>query len=185
MPDERTREWEVQSAITTTARAREREIRSAITTAVREGRDYFVLQTYEHRADGNEPGDDQPYVQFAWRDDLRLQIETQGDQYRDEPYTEHQRQVLRDLGYLPPFELGDDFENWTIMREAEGCHPESVAKLLTDTLRLVHATNFLNADTARRCSVSFWDYESSISSTRRDINAEILSRYGIPRDRMT
>jgi hypothetical protein len=158
-------------------RIRETEVRSAIITAVREGRDFFVLQAYEHCANGREPGDDQPYVQFAWRDDLRLQIETQGDPYRDEPYTEHQRGILRRLGYLPPFELGDDFANWVIMREAEGCEPESVARLMIDTLRLVHSANFLDAETARRCGVSYWTYEPSVSVTKRDVKAEILRRY--------
>lgn len=166
-------------------RIRMRDIRSLISTAVSRGHDFFVLLAIERRPDGTEPGDNPPYVQFAWRDDLRLQIETQGDHYRDEPYTEHQRRVLHDLGYLPPFELGDEFGNWTIMREAEGCQPESVATLMTDTLWLVHATNFLDTATARRCGVSFWDYESSISSTKRDINAEILRRYGNPRDRVS
>lgn len=177
MPDQRAREREFRSAIITAVRIREREVRSAIITAVREGRDFFVLQAYEHRADGRQPGDDQPYVQFAWRDDLRLQIETQGDPYRDEAYSDTQHRMLRRLGYLPPFELGDDFANWVIMREAEGCEPESVARLMIDTLWIVHGTHFLDLETSRRSGVSYWTYETSHSVTKRDIKAEIIRRY--------
>jgi hypothetical protein len=159
------------------------EIRSQICNAVRDGHDLFVLLALEHRPDGTGPGDNPPYVQFAWRDDLRLQIETQGDQYRDEPYTDSQRRWLCHLGYRPPFDLGDDFENWTIMRVAEGCQPDSVARLLLDTLWMVHRTDFHDLETTRHHRVSFWEYETMISSHKRDIQAEILRRYGLPQAR--
>jgi len=106
-----------------------------------------------------------------------LQVETQGDHYRKEPYDERQHRLLRNLGYLAPFELGDDFGNWVIMRQAEGCEPESVATVMIDTLWLVHATNFVDRETAQRNGVSFWTYEASVSDTKRDIKSEILRRY--------
>ena len=111
---------------------------------VREGRDYVVVIAHENTFVGNTPVENPGFVQFAWRDDLRLQIEVQGDHYRDEPYSALQQRRLTRLGYAPPFEHGDDFCNWTLFREAEGCQPESVTMLLIESMRMVFGTHFLD-----------------------------------------
>lgn len=145
---------------------------------VREGRDYVILDAHTNGfADTGESVS--TFVQFAWRDDLRLQIETPGDQYRAIPYNEVQRLTLTKLGYSPPFALGEDFCNWTILRSGEGCHPESAAKCMIDTLWWAHNTNFLDSAVARRVKLPHYRYEWNVTASRRDIAAEIIQRYGI------
>jgi len=156
----------------------ERRLRTRIAKAVEAGHDYFVLLAHEHPADGHDVGDNPPYVQFAWRNDLRLQIETQGDGYRESPYTDVQHRLLRNLGFHAPFELGEEFCNWVIMREAEGCQPDSVAALFAQTLWFVHGVSFLDRATARQHAMSHWTFEWNPSPHKRDIKAEILKRFG-------
>jgi len=150
--------------------------RTRLARYVREGREYVVVIAHENTffgAASNNPG----FVQFAWRDDLRLQVEVQGDQYRDEPYSATQQQMLSRLGYAPPFEHGDDFCNWTQFREAEGCHPESVAKLLVDSLLWVVGTHFLDVPECVRVGASHWRLEWLVSPGKRDIEAELRARF--------
>jgi hypothetical protein len=142
---------------------------------VREGREYVVMIAHENTFVG-DASDNPGFVQFAWRDDLRLQVEVQGDHYRDEPYSATQRRVLTQLGYAPPFEHGDDFCNWTQFREAEGCQPESVTMLLIDSLRMVFGTHFLDIPTCLRAGLSHWKLEWLVSPGKRDIEAEIRAR---------
>ncbi len=144
---------------------------------VREGRDYVVVIAHENTFVGNPPVENPGFVQFAWRDDLRLQIEVQGDHYRDEPYSARQRRRLTRLGYAPPFEHGDDFCNWTLFREAEGCQPESVTTLLIDSLRMVFDTHFHDIPNSVRMGVSHWKLEWLVSPGKRDIEAEIRARF--------
>ena len=144
---------------------------------VREGRDYVVVIAHENTFVGNTPVENPGFVQFAWRDDLRLQIEVQGDHYRDEPYSALQQRRLTCLGYAPPFEHGDDFCNWTLFREAEGCQPESVAMLLIESMRMVFGTHFLDIPTCLRAGLSHWKLEWLVSPDKRDIEAELRARF--------
>ncbi|MGA1258741.1 MAG: TY-Chap domain-containing protein [Ilumatobacteraceae bacterium] len=159
------------------AQRRRQVCMTRLATYVREGRDYVVVLAHENRFDGSEPSDNPPYVQFAWREDLRLQIEVQGDHYRGQPYSDPQRRMLHRLGYRPPFELGEEFCNWTIFREAEGCQPDSVAQLLVDSLWQVFGVHFLDTTTCFRAAVSHWRLEWMVSSRKRDIKAETLRRF--------
>jgi len=156
---------------------RRAKIHHRLATLVDAGHDYLSLLAHEHRSDGHPDGDNPPFVQFLWRDDLRLQIETQGDHYRDEPYSHTQLRMLHNLGYQPPFELGDDFSNWTTIREAEGCQPASVAHLLLETLWLLHGVHFETRATCLRAGVSYWTVHFRVAPTKRDIKTEILRRY--------
>ena len=149
--------------------------RTRLARYVREGREYVVVIAHENTFVG-DASDNPGFVQFAWRDDLRLQVEVQGDQYRDEPYSALQQQTLTRLGYAPPFEHGDDFCNWTQFREAEGCQPESVTMLLIDSLRMVFGTHFLDIPTCLRAGLSHWKLEWLVSPGKRDIEAEIRAR---------
>jgi hypothetical protein len=143
---------------------------------VREGRNYVVVTAHEKSVIGATPLDNPGYAQFAWRDDLRLQVEVQGDHYRDQPYSATQRRMLTQLGYTPPFGHGDDFCNWTQFREAEGCQPESVAQLLVDSLWLVFGAHFHDISTCMRAGLSHWKLEWLVSPGKRDIEAEIRAR---------
>jgi hypothetical protein len=154
--------------------------RTRIAKYVREGRDYVVLLAHENRFDDTEPPDNPAYVQFAWREDLRLQIEVQGDHYRGQPYSDSQRRMLVGLGYAPPFEHGDDFCNWVQFRHAEGCQPDSVAQLLVDSLWQVFGTHFHDAPTSFKAGVSHWRLEWMVSPRKRDIKGEILRKFGVP-----
>ena len=160
---------------------RRREVcRTRLAKYVREGRDYVVVLAHENRFDGAEPSDNPAYVQFALREDLRLQIEVQGDHYRGKPYSDQQQRVLRRLGYLPPFEHGEEFCNWTLFRDAEGCQPDSVAQLVLDSLWQVFGMHFHDAPTSFKAGVSHWRLEWMVSSRKRDIKGEILRKFGAP-----
>jgi hypothetical protein len=156
---------------------RETRVRTQLARLVDEGRDYVTMLAIEHPSSGVGSADNPPFVQFTWRDDLRLQIEAQGDHYRDEPYSHIQLRMLRDLGYQPPFELGDDFSNWTVIREGEGCHPASVARFMMQTMWLLHGVHFESKAVALRSGVSYWAVVLRATPSKRDIKAEILRRY--------
>lgn len=144
---------------------------------IREGRDYVVVIAHENTFVSKTPVENPGFVQFAWRDDLRLQVEVQGDHYRDEPYTPGERAVLISRGYAPPFEHGDDFCNWTLFREGEGCQPESVAELLVDSLKWVVGAHFFDISTCVRYGTSHWKLEWLVSPGKRDIEAEVRARF--------
>jgi hypothetical protein len=151
---------------------------------IREGRDYVTLVAEvnlisTHETISDEELDNSPYVQFAWRDDLRLQIETQGDQFRHKPYEPSERRMLLDLGYSPPFSLGEEFSNWTILRRGEGCHPESAATCMINTLWWVHWTNFHSFALSRRLGIAHYHYDWNVTPSRRDIAGETQKRYGV------
>lgn len=170
--------FEIDSAEHERALRRREVCRTRLAKYVREGRDYVVVLAHENRFDGAEPSDNPAYVQFAWREDLRLQVEVQGDHYRDQPYSDSQRRILVGLGYAPPFEHGDDFCNWVQFRHAEGCQPDSVAQLLVDSLWQVFGTHFHDAPTSFRAGVSHWRLEWMVSPRKRDIEAEIMRKFG-------
>ncbi len=151
-------------------------LHARLATHVAEGRDYVVL-TANCGSSWTWSDDTSAYVQFAWCDDLRLQIETQGDPYRDEPYTKAQHRQLRLLGYSEPFEFGDDFANWTMFREGEATEPNSVANLMLETLWLVHGVSFIDRAASLRHRRPFWRFEWSVSETRIDIEAQLRRRF--------
>ena len=159
------------------SRARETRIRNQLARLVERGHDFVTMLASERRSDGRTAPDNPQYVQFAWRDDLRLQVEAQGDHYREEPYSETQHRLLRNLGYSAPFELGDDYCNWTVFRDAEGCEPRSVATLMIETLWLVHGVHFQSREVSSRLGLSFWTFQFWVSPTKRDIRAEIERRF--------
>jgi hypothetical protein len=151
-------------------------LHARLASHVAEGRDYVVLTADDGMSHG-WPDNTLAFVQFAWCDDLRLQIETQGDPYRDEPYTEAQHRQLRLLGYSDPFEFGDDFANWTMFREGEATEPNSVAHLMLETLWLVHGVSFVDRAASLRHRRPFWRFEWSVSSSRIDIEAQLRRRF--------
>ena len=159
------------------ARLRRERAQARLAKHIRDGHWYVTLIANEAVLGVGEENDNPPFVQFAWRDDLRLQVEAQGDHYREEPYSETQHRLLRNLGYSAPFELGDDYCNWTVFRDAEGCEPRSVATLMIETLWLVHGVHFQSRDVSSRLGLSFWTFQFWVSPTKRDIRAEIERRF--------
>jgi hypothetical protein len=144
---------------------------------IRNGHWYVTVLAHESGCGVNDENDNPPFVQFTWRDDLRLQIETQGDHYRDEPYSATQIRMLENLGYAAPFALGDDFCNRTILREGEGCHPESAAELMMDTLWLLHGVHFHSGAMSTRHGVSHWSLEWRVNRSTIDIEAALRARH--------
>jgi hypothetical protein len=144
---------------------------------IRNGNWYVTLLARESACTVNAEHDNPPFVQYTWRDDLRLQLETQGDHYRDEPYNETQIRMLEALGYCAPFTLGDDLCNRTILREGEGCHPESAAKLMIETLWLLHGVHFHDPTMSARHGLSYWTFEWRVNPTTLDIEAALRERH--------
>jgi hypothetical protein len=160
--------------------ARRHRVRDRLAKLVSEGRDFVVLLAHdEHRdgADSTTSIENPPFVQFAWRDDLRLQIEVQGDHYRDSPYNAHQHRLLRQMGFVAPFEAGDEFCNWTMFREAEGCEPTSAATCMIDALWWVHGVNFHPRPLAARLGAPYWHFQWSISPSRMNLEEQLRRRY--------
>jgi hypothetical protein len=159
--------------------ARRKRVYDRLAKHVGEGRDFLVLLAHETtvgRTSDNDDNDNPPFVQFAWRDDLRLQIEVQGDHYRDAPYSAHQHRLLRQMGFVAPFEAGDEFCNWTHFREGEGCEPRSAARCLLDALWWVHNVNFHPRPFAERLGVSYWQFQWVVSSTRTSLEDQLRRR---------
>ena len=159
------------------ARLRRERAQARLAKYIRDGHWYVTLIANEAVLGVGEEDDNPPFVQFAWRDDLRLQIETQGDQFRDSPYSESQKRMLLDLGYAEPFTLGEEFSNHTILRDGEGSHPESAAKLMIDTLMFVHGVHFHSYAMSVRHGVSHWTLEWRVDPTKLDIEGALRARY--------
>ena len=159
------------------ARLRRERAQARLAKHIRDGHWYVTLIANEAVLAVGEENDNPPFVQFAWRDDLRLQIETQGDQFRDSPYSESQKRMLLDLGYAEPFALGEEFSNHTILRDGEGSHPESAAKLMIDTLMFVHGVHFHSYAMSVRHGVSHWTLEWRVDPTKLDIEGALRARY--------
>ena len=168
---------------TNMARTRRNRMQTRLAKYVREGREFVTVIAHEQtwilpdRVTGSDVSADPPYVQFAWRDDLRLQVEIQGDTYRGEPYSAIQRRMMLRLGYVEPFELGPDFGNWILFREGEGCHPDSVASLMIDSMRQVFGAHFHDIQCCLSHGMTHWQYEWSVSPGKRDIEGEFRSRF--------
>ncbi len=155
--------------------ARRGRLHARLATHVAEGCDYVVL-TADDGTSRSWP--DSTFVQFAWCDDLRLQIETQGDPYRNKRYTKAQHRQLRLLGFSAPYDFGDDYANWTMFREGEATEPNSVADLMLETLWLVHGVSFIDRTASLRHRRPFWRFEWMVSSSRKDIEAQLRRRFG-------
>lgn len=152
----------------------------ALTRLVADGHRLVTLLAVEQPGDGLEDSPDQPYVQFMWRDDMCLQIETQGDHLRQVPYCAPQRRMLDGLGYAEPYVLGEEYPNRTILRVGEGTHPGSAARCMIDTLWNVHGVHFHEATTARRFGVSHWELEWRVNPSRIDVAAGFRRLLGPP-----
>jgi len=159
------------------ARLRRERAQARLAKHIRDGHWFVTLLATEATSGVVDEDDNPPFVQCAWRDDLQLQIETQGDHYRPVPYSEPQIRILDDLGYVAPFVLGDEFSNRTIMRSGEGCHPETAAKLMIDTLMFVHGVHFHNFAMAVRHGVSHWTLEWRVNPGKRDLETAFRARY--------
>ena len=155
-----------------------KRVQARLAKYIRDGHWFVTLIANEAVLGVGEENDNPPFVQFAWRDDLRLQIETQGDHFRDAPYCDSQIRILDSMGYAAPFALGEEFSNRTILRDGEGSHPESAAKLMLDTLWAVHGVHFHSYAMSVRHGVSHWTFEWRVHSSRRDIEGELRARYG-------
>jgi len=88
----------------------------------------------------------QPFVQFAWRDDMRMQLEGVGSAFVNYTFSNRQIMKLKKMGFEPPNHFGEDFPNWTQFREGEGTEPNSVARLLVQTLQKVYVDEIENFD---------------------------------------
>ena len=86
----------------------------------------------------------QPFVQVAWIDDMRMQLEGVGGVFAIFDFSDQQVMKLKKLGFEPPNHFGEDFPNWTQFREGEGTEPNSVARLLVQTLREVYVDEIEN-----------------------------------------
>ena len=159
------------------ARLRRERAQARLANYIRDGHWFVTLLANEAVLGVGEETDNPPFVQFAWRDDLRLQIETQGDHFRDAPYNEWQIRTLDRMGYAAPFALGEEFSNRTILRSGEGCHPESAAKLMIDTLGFVHGVHFHSYAMSVRHGVSHWTFEWRVNPTKLDIESALRARY--------
>ena len=154
-----------------------KRVQARLAKYIRDGHWFVTLLAHEAMFGIVKEHDNPPYVQFAWRDDLRLQIETQGDQFRDAPYNEWQIRTLDRMGYAAPFALGEEFSNRTILRDGEGSHPESAAKLMIDTLGFVHGVHFHDYAMSARHGVSHWALEWRVDPTKLDIEGALRARY--------
>lgn len=160
------------------ARLRRERAQARLAKHIRDGHWFVTVIAHQAVLGATDEADNPPFVQFAWRDDLQLQIETQGDHYRDEPYSDPQIRILDDIGYAAPFALGEEFCNRTILRSGEASQPESAAKLMIDTLMFVHGVHFHSYATSVRHGVSHWTLEWRVDPSRRDIEGEFRARYG-------
>lgn len=87
-----------------------------------------------------------PIVQFAWTDDMRVQLEGVGRAFVNYDFSDQQVMKLKILGFEPPKYFGEDFPNWTQFREGEGTEPNSVARLLVQTMSEVYVDEIENFD---------------------------------------
>jgi len=108
---------------------------------IRFGHEYVTLVA-QSKSDDHR----QPFVQFAWRDDLRMQLEGVESTFVNYNFSDKQIMKLKKLGFKPPKHFGKDFPNWTQFREGEGTEPNSVARLLVQTLSKVYVDEIENFD---------------------------------------
>lgn len=97
------------------------------------GHRYVVL--IANPRDGHEIS---PFTQVSWRGDCRMQLEAVCDVFLDRELDTDQCKMLRQLGFVTPHSLGDDFLNWVQFRDGEGTESLLVARLLLDCLRDVY-----------------------------------------------
>lgn len=154
-----------------------KRVQARLAKHIRDGHLFVTVLAHEALFGIVKEHDNPPYVQFAWRDDVRLQIETQGDQFRDAPYNEWQIRTLDRMGYAAPFALGEEFSNRTILRDGEGSQPESAARLMIDTLMCVHGVHFHDYAMSARHGVSHWALEWRVNPSKIDLEAAFRERY--------
>jgi hypothetical protein len=154
-----------------------KRVQERLAKHIRDGHLFVTVLAHEALFGIVKEHDNPPYVQFAWRDDVRLQIETQGDQFRDAPYNKWQIRTLDRMGYAAPFALGEEFSNRTILRDGEGSQPESAARLMIDTLMCVHGVHFHDYAMSARHGVSHWALEWRVNPSKIDLEAAFRERY--------
>ena len=114
-----------------------KSLSSNLVKYIRLGHEYVTLVA-QSKADAHL----QPYVQVAWMDDMRMLLEGVGSAFVNYDFSDQQIMKLKKLGFEPPNHFGEDFPNWTQFREGEGTEPNSVARLLIQTLREVYVDEF-------------------------------------------
>ena len=141
---------------------------------IRFGHEYVTLVA-QSKADAHL----QPYVQVAWRDDMRMQLEGVGGVFAIYDFSDQQIMKLKKLGFEPPNHFGEDFPNWTQFREGEGTEPNSVARLLVQTLREVYVDEiknfkfeFLLSDNAIGMFEADYPHRLNINKLRLELNTE-------------
>ena len=151
-----------------------KSLTSDLVKCVRLGYEYVTLVA-QSKADVHL----QPYVQVAWRDDMRMQLEGVGSAFASYIFSDQQVMKLKKLGFEPPNHFGEDFPNWTQFREGEGTEPNSVARLLVQTLREVYVDEiknfkfeFLLSDNVIGMFEADYPHRLNLNKLRLELNSE-------------
>ena len=153
-----------------------KSLTSDLVKCIRLGYEYVTLVA-QSKADAHL----QPYVQVAWRDDMRMQLEGVGGVFAIYDFSDQQVLKLKKLGFEPPNHFGEDFPNWTQFREGEGTEPNSVARLLVQTLREVYVDEiknfkfeFLLSDNVIGMFEADYPHRLNLNKLRLELNMEHL-----------
>ena len=112
---------------------------------------------------------------------MRMQLEGVGSAFASYIFSDQQVMKLKKLGFEPPNHFGEDFPNWTQFREGEGTEPNSVARLLVQTLREVYVDEiknfkfeFLLSDNVIGMFEADYPHRLNLNKLRLELNMEHL-----------